>query len=435
MVDERGPSIGAFAKAQLVKVTRRQELKAPLDRDSLIVTAVAPDGPAGQAMIRPGMRLVAVDGRPAVGWLNLAKRVDQSSLHYQFYDPITNILHDVHSTGLRLGIRLIPTAAAIEAEFVPGTLSDRELFQLWELGNWDIMARLCAADVEAVLAPRWRHRFYQRPLAWLTPKTSYVMWGVARHQQGHIESGQQMIRAWLELVGWPKSPQYQAILWTIYAIALMADEQREKALSMLYQAYETYPFQRIAAVIARQGATRPFERNAQVGELFPLDFTLPVIHGGQGSLHFGDALQTMRSGQLLLICLMDEEEADEQHHELIGRFVGYMKRDFSGYLAGLYLVTLSKGSPDKVPFYRKLPGELVERYQLGLSLLWDCDGTLTHQLMPPTTPFIYAVRSDGVIVHVGLQDDVDLWNALTRQDIFTLPLATEESPTREDIDS
>jgi hypothetical protein len=189
----------------------------------------------------------------------------------------------------------------------------------------------------------------------------------------------------------------------------------------LRRSFEMHPFDRVAALHAELSEEPlPEKRGPWVTKRFPVDYDLEPLDVDPAlkrHVSLPAALRDMRTYQVLLVCLLGDDRGNEAYNDFVLRYLNYHTW-LPELFAGLHVITTTPERQMGQPWWDA--EDLARMDGLPLQVLLDEYGHVPDHLRPPESPTVYALDSDGTVLHEGLLDPVEMWD--------TLALASVERP-------
>jgi hypothetical protein len=386
-----------FIRAQVKSVLRTQNVPLPRPAGCLIVKKLAPRSVAAHLGVAGKDLLAFVDGTPA-GRLDpdLYNRPAEQRT-YTFYSRPRHEMVEAVVTGIEVGALLAPTLDALKARFDPGKADYRSLEALWEARDWATLEALATRCLQADKA-------YRR-----TP--AFLFLGAALHEQKRWAEAVPVVDEYLRdtASSWTMNFAGIALLYTGLERLRLNDKAR--GVAALQSAWGQYQHARIADALQAGTGSRPTEDPPRwVGKVFPVDYALPRLEAGPGTVALTEAASRLQPGQLLGVCLLASYRGNGPYNDLMARYRNYATY-FGRYLAGFHVLTMQRERPADRSWYFENEDQ-VRASGLPLDVLLDADGKVTLAVEPGCSPFVLLVDRDRRVACEGELDSVQLWNTL-----------------------
>ena len=401
------------AVASSLRSVVRTSVPPPAPERFKRISRLSPTSPAAAAGLVPGDLLLGIAGqRVGAGvvfepWRSLAEERRWTFWSREEAEQVT-----LHTTGVELGIALRPSLEAIAQRWHPlqGDLED--LYDLWEAQRYAALERRAWMHCHESTTPPGLLSWLTTPSRRDTP--GLLLLGVALWERGRVDKGHPLVLEWAENHAEGASARFRALAW-YYLARHWADEGvRHRAVLLLR---ESLPWHRLppAALLYEEltGEVWPEDRGRWWMRPFPLDYDLEPLDVELSSLvtvGLERALAELEREQVLLVCVLGAERGSAAYDSFMWRFVNYATW-LGDLVAGLHVVTIRPERDVAHPEW--WDGEDTARY-LGLPVrvLLDTYGRVTSTTAPPHAPTIYALGRDGVVLHEGWLDGVDVWDTL-----------------------
>lgn len=408
-------------KARLIAVDLAPGGTPRTPRMCLSVDKVAPVSIAAAAGIRRGDLLVEVDGKSAFK-VNFGEMLDpHAHHHYRLFRPSSKEWRSVTATGAPLGMRLAQNTEALVDRAGWRDFAWDDLVTLWERQDWDALARAAGR--------------IQSPPLWLQLVGMFVGGGTSRegspaslmlaaaaYELGRPQDALPRIREYR--VRWQKdwTVNFMAIAQYYFGLEAIRNGEQAKGLDDLMQAYETWPFERIAEKI-EEITDRDFPRKSSPleNQPFPADYTFPY-ENGKGHINLAACLRELAREKLQVLCLLGSYRVNGPYIEFMTYFMRLV-RHFPDHLAELHVVcestTASKlANPDLKEESRNairsflMEEERLRKEGIPFVVLHDEEGTLRAAVGSRGSPHVLVLNCKGIVLHDGEFDDVKFWELL-----------------------
>jgi len=390
---------------------RRTKTLRPLPEDSKRIAAVSGASVAGAAGLREGDWLVSIDGRPGHECGTRLYAEFASRRHYLFYAHATGESVDLETSGVEIGVRLQPTVPAIVAHWDPVVGDPAALVQVWEAGEWEVLQKLSWMRCRRSRKPPGLLSRLSRITHRDTPALALL--GAALWERGRKRRGMALLDEYAaEHAGnWPDA--YLAVATYYLALRHLGEGYQHRALKFLRKSLNLHPFDRVAALHTELSEEPlPKKRRSWVTRPFPVDYDLEPLDVDpalERKVSLPAALRDMRTHQLLLVCLLGDDRGNEAYDDFVLRYLNYYTW-LPGLFAGLHVITTTPERQVGEPWWDA--EDMAHADGLPVAVLLDEYGHVPDRVHPPASPTVYALDSDGTVLHEGLLDPVDMWDAL-----------------------
>jgi hypothetical protein len=381
----------------------------------LMVEKVAPVSVAAHAGVRAEDLLASVDDEPALNF-DFDRLVDRKSRHqYRFFRPSAEEWLVLTTSGVPVGVGLgIGTEALIDrANTLNSEWSD--LTTLWERRDWRALERAARRTGR----PKWYLRvvaFFGRQSFQRSP--AMLMLGAALYEQGQRDRAMSMIRDYYENLEQDWTMGFMAVARYYLGLNALGKDDKEAALDFLREAYEYWELELFALKIEEiTRATFPRAKSQWQGKSFPCSYTLPR-EGGRGAVSLAESLETLKSHQVLVVCLLGEYRVNGPYHDFMRRYTRFA-RQFDDFLPELHVISektkqrMTRTKESREWLDRWIGAEdKAQEARLPFVVLHDEAEEIGSALDSPGSPHILALDSRGVIVHDGDLDEIEIWRLL-----------------------
>ena len=312
-----------FIRAQVKSVLRTPNVPLPRPAGCLLVKKIAPRSVAAHLGVAQKDLLAFVDGSPA-GRLDpdLCKRpADQRT--YTFYSRPRHETVEAVVTGIEVGVLLVPTLEAVKARFDPRKADYDSLETLWEARDWTTLEALATKCLQANKAYRG------------TP--AFLFLGAALHEQKRYAEAAPIVEEYLRETAPSWTMNFTGIALLYAGLERIRQSDRAGGVAGLQAAWAQHHHARIADALQASTGERPREDPPRwVGNVFPVDYALPRLEAGPGTVSLAEAASRLQAGQLLGVCLLANYRGNGPYNDFMARYRNYATY-FGRYLAGLHV--------------------------------------------------------------------------------------------------
>ncbi|MCI4626250.1 MAG: hypothetical protein L3V56_09855, partial [Candidatus Magnetoovum sp. WYHC-5] len=381
-----------------------------------VVKKLSKKSPASFLEIQEGDLLFMVND-------NFASTIDLNALDNDSTDTIKSVFYlinkkqqlRIETKSLLLGLKLVRSDEAIEAEFANRRASIDELVKLWENGNWRLLNKLSTVLMtkgKGVLA-RYTYK--------LTNDTPAILLnGAALYELGKKQKGIYLIKKYMDkyVHKWPTN--YNAIGLYYYGLSAYETGDTTGAISSFCKAYEVYPYEPIVQKIKSLTEYFCFPLKSWQLKQFPVDYTLKILSGtgvqpNGESVSLKERLNSMNERQIFALCLLSNSRGDSIYNEFVSVYRRYVRMMGEGLWAGLHVITKEPEKRFDRPYWYIFEEKAIEE-NLNLSVLYDIEGTVINKINPQQTPYIFLLNNKGTIIHEGCFDDVEFWDIFAQRE-------------------
>jgi hypothetical protein len=389
--------LDAFIESHIRSLRSEPASRPPNAATCLEITKVARDSVASRAGLAPNDLLSLVDLSPA-GRRPRNLYDDRASKRlFTFYSRARRELVELATSGIEIGVALDHTAEAIRARFDPRAADPTALERLWELGDTRSLLELS----RKALAVKSNEQ---------TPALLFE--GVGLWEAGEYAAGLERVESYLTRFGRDWTMNFASIGIHYFALDELRQGQREAGLERLRSAFEYFPLDATADVIAEiTGVRPPLKLPVWAGRTFPVDYALPTLEGEKKTVALATALESMGEGQLLCVCLLATYRSNGPYYDLLNRYHNFATW-FDPFLAGMHVITAEPKRYDHRAAHYEREDEM-RALPLPFEVLLE-EGELTAELAPSRSPFVVLLDREGTIVYEGDLDTVGWWETLAR---------------------
>lgn len=350
---------------------------------------------------------------------------DESDMEYIVYRPEESKAFLIKGSSLPLGMKLESTTEAIVKNFAEYDIHDyKELYLLWQRSEWSVLLR---ASRSFLFLDDFKSQIIQKVSNWqfvkkfahlpifkkLIDKSKFegpeiLTYGIALFETGNWQEGVELIELYLrEHIGY-WTTEWHALTYYYLGLHYLAQGDRAAALE-LFEASEVYcrcPV--LQKRLAEQGvhcSIVPEWNDIH----FPVDFSLPDFAEKQ-TYKLSELMNELKEQQLLYLCVMPSYRCNGPYNRFLYQFNSLLSC-FPENTSALYVIT-DKRDEENLDTWLK-----NERVMLAngkpIVLLYDEDRGLADVLEQSTSPNIYALNKEGLILNSGIEFTMEqTWSLL-----------------------
>jgi hypothetical protein len=374
-----------------LQIFKRKADESAREADGLTVSEVANMCPASVAGIRPGDRILAINGEEPTLGLASSYRVRCCT----FYSETQGLVDIVAAKEMNLGLSAKRSAQMIWDAYDVDEHDAGDLVALWELGEYEAIAEL----TEDLLGPEYTDR--NNPV--------YLLIGAARYELGDRERGRSLVEVYMKhhVDSWTLN--YAAIGW--YYLARIAQDSGRNGIAELRQSYNQTPLDRVIDALQRLTGQRPPKNLQQlVGRPFPVNYV--VSRNGQQEVRLRDCCAKLKSGELLLVCLLGNYRGNGPYSSFMDTYIR-IASGFGDFVKGLHVLSESYAQTMPSQYSHYLDGERrVIAAGLPFLLLDDPKATIGDACKATCSPFVVALDRRGIVRGEHVRGGLAIWNAI-----------------------
>lgn len=396
-----------FISSQILSVERQDEAPRPRLEDCLRADAVARISPAARLGLQEGDALATFDGRPGQESALEAIPPLEDEADYSFYLRASRALLRVRAKGIALGVKWTLTPEAVRRHYRPEEGDPGQLHILWKSQHWPTLERLARLTLHGGKEPSGLGKLFGSKFK-LPDHPAMVLLGSALLHQGKTAEGMALVREYMEKYASHWTLGFRAVGLHALGTEALAAGRKEEAHELFDKAYYADPLPLYAEAAARLSGRKPVLTSPLLSKPFPVRYTLPALAGAQGEVSLEAALQRLKPGQFMLLCLLDGYRGNGPYNEFMITYLNY-GRHFRDHLAALHVITEVPERPPQRAHYFKGEDEVLNQ-GLPASILLDDGGSLASAVEPMGSPWFVALKGDGTVLLDGELDEVLLWN-------------------------
>jgi hypothetical protein len=390
--------LDAFIESHVRSLRSEKAARPPNPAGCLAITKLAKHSIASRAGLARNDLLSLVDRSPASKRPRNLYDDRASKRLFTFYSRARQELVELATTGIEIGVALDHTAEAIRVRFDPKAPDPSALERLWELGDTRALLELSRKALA---------------VGGGSEKTPALLFeGVGMWEAGEYAPGLQRVESYLTRFGRDWTMNFASIGIHYIALEQLRQGQREAGLERLQNAFEYFPLEATADVIAEiTGVRPPLEVPVWTGRPFPVDYALPTIEGEKKTVALAPALSAMGGEQLFCVCLLATYRSNGPYFDFLNRYLNFATW-FEPFLAGMHVITATPKRYENRAYHYEREDE-VRALPPPFEILLE-EGEVVAELAPSGSPFIVLLDREGEVVYEGDLETVDWWDTLAR---------------------
>jgi serine/threonine protein kinase len=396
-------------RQNLVRTLDRRTGSAPNSRDCMVVERISRYSIPFQLGVTNGT-LVQIEEQDE-GLLDptLLEAADERT--YVFH--VENEQIRLKTTGALMGMTLARSIENVRTYYNPAVDGPEALLELWKQGAWEVLERLAlrvltggGGSLTSGLFAKFMGGGKPKPMN--HPAT--LFYGAALVETGRSEDGFGFVQEFKQSFAqnWPEV--YQAVATAYQGLQRLQSGKRDFGIELLQQSFMMEPLQKVRRALEKTAGRAPetrqlYKRRFPQYELYRTD--------GYPGANLQQTLSTLDNSQILLVVLLGGFRGNERYNEFMMRYLNYGAH-FSEFVRGLHICTTVKDrTSDHHPEW--FVGEdMCAQVGLNFLVLEDYRAFVQREAKPSRIPTVYAVNRDGMVLHEGMCDPVDIWNAIGR---------------------
>ena len=379
------------------------------------ITEVFQGSPAAKMGIEPGDFLGIVNDQAAVDVDFDAVYGTSQEVYYFVHRPADSLSFHIHTSNLPLGIVAEFTSESILRRSDNYDAEEQELYQLWERGEWTTLlkasAYFCQLDDFFVrLITKILRRKYEGP--------AILTHGIALYELGKKEKGLKQIQLYFDsyMQGW--TTNWHALTYYYLGREELDKGNKVRAEELLYGSSHYCDCHVLEDRLNKLGidvATKfPWG-----GKRFPMDFKLQDLEE-QGHYQLSNLLAQLNDDALLYLCVMPSYRANGPYNDRVAVYEKIYDK-FPESTSPFYVITDVKNLENSNDNWRIENEQRLIKAGKPIVLLFDEESRVAEVLEQTTSPNIYILNKEGVIINVGFDFKLDIiWTLLHREfgDVF-----------------
>ena len=283
-------------------VEKKTIAKAPPFSKTLQIDKVAAGSPAANLKLRPGDKLLSVNGKAAL-IENIPELLAKSpSVQYRFFLPKETAFLEVKTLGLPLGIQTSPTSDGIVDQYRSKSEFEKEgLFTLWERGDYDHIKTACTLSNKRLNKGNLVGKLLGKPKSFSFTK---LMSAICEIETGSAKAGYEALGEYSAAHAGAETSDVRAVLNYYHALNAKSEKQMGAYQNLMSDAFGSYSESaKITAEAVKAGIDINPTDN-RIGLKLNPSHVWSVLEGGSGQQTLGDSLAALSPNQFLPLCFM-----------------------------------------------------------------------------------------------------------------------------------
>lgn len=385
--------------------------KAPAFSKTLQIDRVAPDSPAANLNLKPGDKLLSVNGKAALLEDIPALLAKSNSVQYRFFLPRESAFLEVATTGLPLGIKTsVSSDGIVEQSTSKGEFEKEGLFTLWERGDYDHLRRACAVSNKRLN----KRNFVGK----LTGKTktfpiTKMMIAICDIETGKTEAGYKALGEYASNESFGETSEIQAILSYYFGLQAKSEKRIGDYQNMMRDAFEGYPDSELIRNEAVKAGVDISVKDGRIGRAINTSSSWNILEGGHGSRTLQDMLGAMTPGQILPLCLMTAYRGNGPYNDALLPYIA-LQPHVSAQMHPLVVLTFIAEKRADRPHWNSHE-DLAKKANCPFMVLHGSHDSIIENYSPRAAPEFVAVNKSGNVIWGGsLATDYEYWKMLNQ---------------------
>ena len=401
----------AYNSKWFQSVEKKTLPKAPAFSKTLQIDRVVPGSPAANLNLKPGDKLLSVNGKAALIEDIPALLAKSNSVQYRFFLPRESAFLEVATTGLPLGLQCSASSDGIAEQYKSkGEFEKEGLLTLWERGDYNHIREACAVSNKRLNKKNLVGKLMGKPKTF--PFTE-MMLAICDIEAGKTEAGYDALGDYTAKFAYGETSDVRSVLDYYHGRNAKSEKRIEGYQRMLESAYSSYPeSQRIRNEAVKAGVEID-RSDARVERKVNMTATWTMLEGGQGTQSLGDILGAMPKGQILPLCLMTAYRGNGPYNDALLPYIA-LQPHVSERLHPLVVLTNVPEKRKDRPHWNANE-DLAKKVNCPFIVLHGSFEEIIENFSPHGSPEFFALDKSGTIVWAGsLATDVEYWDMLDK---------------------
>ena len=390
-------------------VEKKSLPKTPAFSKTLHIDRVAPGSPAADLNLRPGDKLLSVNGKAALIEDIPALLAKSSSVKYRFFLPRESSFLEVKTKGLPLGIETSVSSDGIADQYKSkGEFEKEGLLTLWEREDYEHIRAACAVANKRLNKRNLVGKLMGKPK---TFSFTEMMLAICDIEDGEPKAGYKALGDYTANHAHSETSDVRAVLDYYHGLNATSEKGIEGYQRMIESAYSSYPAsQRIRHEAVKAGVEID-RTDHRVGRTIQTTQSWTVLEGGQDSQTLEDILAAMMPGQVLPLCVMTTYRGNGPYNEALLPYIA-LQPYFGDRIHPLVVLTNVAEKRKDRPHWNSHEG-LAKKAGCLFTILYGSFEEIIEDYSPRGAPEFFTIDRNGTIVWTGpLATDYDYWNML-----------------------
>ena len=394
-----------------LSIEKKPIAKPPAFSKTLQIDKIAPGSPAEDLTLRPGDKLLSVNGKAALTTDIPELLASQDAVQYRFFLSNENSFLEVATTGLPLGIVTSASSDGIVDQYAAATTLEAEgLLKLWERGDYErikqivksVDKRLNRMNVLGKLTGKRK-----------TYSATTLMSAACEFEAGNAAAGKAGLEDYTLKHLHSETSDVNAVMSYYCGMEMKSQGNNEAYQSHIEEAYSSYPESariRDEALHAGVEVDRPDPR---VGTSVASDTPLTYLEGGQGVTSLRNLLAGLAPGKILPLCLMPTYRGNGPYNEALLPYIA-LYPFIKDKLHPLVVLTNVTAKRKDRPYWFSHE-VLAKKQDVPLLVLHDPAAEFMEDFTPTGAPEFFALDQSGKIIWSGgLGEDYEYWDMMSQ---------------------
>lgn len=364
----------------------------PNPLEFMYVTCVNHGSVAKNLGIKPGDMLLEINAVCAATADLKGLYLKNENIDYLFFRQSESKGIVIKGPSIPLGIELEQTSDRIIQLAEEFEEEDQQLQQLWQRRDWQGL--LLASEFAA-----FKHSWLSRMVLFLGRKKydgpGVLMEGIARYELGEKEKAMNIISYYLDNYIHSNTTEFHALCFYYVGLGAIEKEDKEQAYHYWYNSDKYCRCNILQQRLQQLGVEGPLKDSWQYRQ-FPVDFQLSNLDQTE-HYQLSEMLAQLKPQQFLFVAGLPWYRTNTPLDRYMLEYEKLFKR--LGEHCGPFVVL----TDDKdASAHAKAEFEVEERLiaeGLPIRFLYDEDSIVTEQLKQSSSPFIYVLNKQGVVLN------------------------------------
>ncbi len=381
----------AYNSNWFLSVEKKPLPKAPPFTKTLQVDRVITGSPAADLNLKPGDKLLSVNGAAAIIADIPALLANSSAVTYRFFLPRESAFLEVATKGLPLGIITSVSSEAIVEQYKgKGEFENEGLMTLWEREDYDHIRRACAVANKRLNIGNVFGKMIGKKK---TFSVADMMLTICDIEEGKASAdiGVSGIHG--------QTSDVNAVGSYYYGLRRKAEKNLEGYRHNIAEAYASYPASGRIRAEALKAGVEIDQADARVGRAVNTTSAWRYLEGGGGETTLANVLSQLAPGQVMPICLMTAYRGNGPYNDALLPYIAVQPYIAEAIHPMVVLTNVAEKRKDR-PHWNENE-DLAKKQGCPLVVLHSSMEDVIETFTPTGSPEFFALDRTGKIIWAG----------------------------------